>query len=78
MIMRELSELESAVLVSLDRVGWYAYLWFPYVQRDMLNFGVDVTDEEVHAAFMRLVQEGFIREVLPEIEPGKPDLAPPV
>ena len=40
-----LSVLESGILVAIDHVGWYAYLWFPVVYREVLNFGSDASDE---------------------------------
>lgn len=56
----QLSLLESDVLVAIDHVGWYAYLWFPVVQREVLNFGSKNRDEEVHAAFASLIRKGAL------------------
>jgi len=47
-------------LVTIDHVGWYSYLWFPIVQREVLNFGSDEPDEEVHAAFASLIRKGAL------------------
>ena len=55
-----LSVLEADVLVAIDHVGWYAYLWFPIVQREVMNFGPENPDEEVHAAFASLIRKGAL------------------
>jgi len=31
----QLSVLEAKILVTIDNIGWYAYLWFPNIQRVM-------------------------------------------
>ena len=46
-----LSVLGSEILVTIDHVGWYAYLWFPVVYREVLNFGSNAPDEEIYIAF---------------------------
>jgi hypothetical protein len=56
----QLSVLEADILVAIDHVGWYAYLWFPIVQREVLNFGSENFDEEVHAAFASLIRKGAL------------------
>jgi hypothetical protein len=63
-----LTLLEADVLVTIDHVGWYAYLWFPIVQREVLNFGSDQPDEEVHAAFASLIRKGVL--VVTQENPG--------
>jgi hypothetical protein len=63
-----LTLLEADVLVTIDHVGWYAYLWFPIVQREVLNFGSDQPDEEVHAAFASLIRKGAL--VVTQENPG--------
>jgi hypothetical protein len=55
-----LSVLEADILVAIDHVGWYAYLWFPIVQREVMNFGSEEPDEEVHAAFASLIRKGAL------------------
>jgi hypothetical protein len=55
-----LSVLESKILVTIDNLGWYAYLWFPIVYREVLNFGSDAPNEEVHAAFASLIRKGAL------------------
>ncbi len=52
-----LSVLESEILVTIANIGWYAYLWFPVVYREVLNFGSNASDEQVHAAFGRLIRK---------------------
>ena len=39
-----LTVLEADVLVTIDHVGWYSYLWFLIVQREVLNFGSNQPD----------------------------------
>ncbi|SRR6266496_1001855 len=56
----ELSVLGAQILVAIDDVGWYAYLWFPIVYREVMNFGSDATDEQVHAAFASLIRKGAL------------------
>jgi hypothetical protein len=63
-----LSALEADVLVAIEHVGWYAYLWFPIVQRDVLNFGSNDPDDEVQAAFASLIRKGAL--VLTQDSPG--------
>jgi hypothetical protein len=43
----QLSDLEAWILGTVDNIGWYAYLWFPVVYREVLNFGDDSPDEVV-------------------------------
>jgi hypothetical protein len=33
----ELSDLEAWILETIDNTGWYAYLWFPVVHREVLT-----------------------------------------
>jgi hypothetical protein len=56
----ELSVLEAAILVTIDNIGWHAYLWFPIVYREVLNFGSEAPDEQVHAAFASLIRKGAL------------------
>jgi hypothetical protein len=56
----ELSPLEAEILVTIDNIGWFAYLWFPIVYREVLNFGSDAPDEQVHAAFASLIRKGAL------------------
>jgi hypothetical protein len=52
------SVLEAKILVAIDNIGWYAYLWFPVIQRAILNFGSDAPEEQVHAAIVGLIRKG--------------------
>ncbi len=54
----ELTDLEAYILHSIDHVGWYPYLWFPVVAREVLNFGSDDREENVHAAILSLIERG--------------------
>ncbi len=56
----ELSVLEAEILVTIDDVGWNAYLWFPIVYRKVMNFGSDAPDAEVHVAFASLIRKGAL------------------
>ena len=56
-----LSDLEAWILETIDNIGWYAYLWFPTVSREVLNFPPDETDEEIYAAFAGLVRKGALQ-----------------
>ena len=56
----ELSVLEAQILVTIDHVGWYAYLWFPIIYRQVMNFSSDAPDEQVHAAFATLIRKGAL------------------
>ena len=55
-----LSVLEGEILVAIDHVGWYAYLWFPTVYREVLNFGSQTPDEQVYSAFSSLIRKGAL------------------
>jgi hypothetical protein len=55
-----LSVLEAQIVLAIKHVGWYAYLWFPIVYREVLNFGSDAPDEEVHTAFASLIHKGAL------------------
>jgi len=55
------SVVEAAILEAIDHVGWYAYLWFPVVYREVLNFPLEAPDEQVHAAFGSLIRKGALQ-----------------
>jgi hypothetical protein len=56
----DLSVLEAEISVTIDNIGWFAYLWFPIVHREVLNFGSDAPDEQVHAGFGSLIRKGAL------------------
>ena len=56
----ELTVLEAEILVTIDNIGWYAYLWFPIVYREVMNFGSGAPDEQIHAAFASLIRKGAL------------------
>ena len=56
----EMTELDASIICSVDHVGWYAYLWFPVVSREALNFGPDDCEENVHAAIRSLIEKGAL------------------
>lgn len=59
-----LSVPEADVLVTIDHVGWHSYLWFPVVQREVMDFASENPDEEVHAAFASLIRKGALEAPL--------------
>jgi hypothetical protein len=63
----ELSVLEAQILVAIDDVGGYAYLWFPIVYREVMNFGSDATDEQVHAAIRQFDTKGRVGRLAREM-----------
>jgi len=69
----QLSDLEAWILETIDNIGWYAYLWFPVVYREILNFGDDARDEEVFAAFTGLVGKGALIQA-PSVKWGGADV----
>ena len=52
-----LTELEARILRKIEGEGWYPGLWLPVVNRDMLDFGSDASDEALYAAFASLVRK---------------------
>lgn len=56
----EMTELDASIICSVDHVGWYAYLWFPVVSREALNFGPDDCEEDIHAAIRSLIEKGAL------------------
>ena len=58
----QLSDLEAWILETIDNIGWHAYLWFPVVYREVLNFGDDSPDQEIYAAFSDLVRKGVLEQ----------------
>jgi hypothetical protein len=56
----QFSDLEAWILETVDNIGWYAYLWFPVVYREVLNFGDDSPDAEIYVAFSGLVRKGAL------------------
>ena len=71
------SELEAKILVTIDNIGLYAYLWFPIIERAILNFGSDAPEEEVHVALVGLIRKGALVDTLATTRPEEIDLDPP-
>ena len=70
----QLSDLEAWILETIDNIGWYSYLWFPVIYREILNFGErDTPDEEVYAAFSGLVRKGALVQA-PSVKWGGADV----
>ena len=64
----DVTYLESHILLAIDNGGWFAYLWFPFVERELLNFGPKAPDQEIQRAILNLIRKGSL---LPEHdEPG--------
>jgi hypothetical protein len=67
--------VESRILLAIDNIGWYAYLWFPIVHREYLNFGSHTPDSDIHRAFISLIRKGSLLPV--HDQPGDmPDWLP--
>jgi len=56
----DITVLEAQILVTIENVGWHAYLWFPIVYREIMNFSSDAPDHKVHAAFAGLIHKGAL------------------
>ena len=69
-----LSLLEAQIIRAVDHVGWFAYLWFPKVQRELMNFGSDEAEERVHSALVGLSRRGLL--VLTEVVDEYPQWNP--
>jgi len=63
----ELSLVDTEIINAFQRIPWDAQLWFPVVQRKFLNIGADATDEQIHAAFVSLIEKQVV------INPCLPD-----
>ena len=72
----EISDLDAWILETIDNIGWHAYLWFPVVYREVLNFGSDESDEEVYRAFVSLIENGALIEAERK-HPGDPPVWTP-
>jgi hypothetical protein len=72
----QLSVLEAEILVTIDNIGWYAYLWFPIIQRAILNFGSDTPEEQVHGALVGLIRKGALVDTLAKAPAKEIDLDP--
>jgi hypothetical protein len=71
----DLTYLESKIILAVEHLGWFSFLWFPVVHREDLNFGSNAPDADVHRAFPTLIRK---RALIPiHEEPGdKPDWQP--
>ena len=61
----DLSELESEVLASVRQVAFANQLWFPVVQRHMLELRSQARDQEIHAAIVRLIDRHALVPISP-------------
>jgi hypothetical protein len=61
----ETSVLETEIIRAAQAVSWYAGLWFPVVQRQLLNIHVDATDEQLHAAVVSLIEKHSLVPINP-------------
>ena len=60
------TELEGRILESIQRVGWEANLWFPFVERKILGLDVNASDHDIQAAVVGLIRESKLIHVYPE------------
>lgn len=56
----DVTYLESHILLAIDHIGWFAYLWFPVVHREYLNFGSLAPDSDIYRAFTSLIRKGAL------------------
>jgi hypothetical protein len=71
----EITYLESQIILAIDHLGWFSFLWFPIVHREALNFGSNAPDEYVHRAFPSLIRKHALIPI--HEEPGdRPDWQP--
>jgi hypothetical protein len=59
----DVTYVESRILLAIDDIGWYAYLWFPIVHREYLNFGSHAPDSDIHRTFTSLIRKGSLLPV---------------
>jgi hypothetical protein len=55
-----ISLLEAQIILTIDHIGWYAYLWFPTIQRGLMNLSSDEAEEKVHATLVGLIRKGAL------------------
>jgi len=55
-----LSLLETQIIRAIDHVGWFAYLWFPKVQRELMDFGSEEPEEKVHSTLVGLTRKRLL------------------
>jgi hypothetical protein len=60
-----LTYLESQIIVAIEHLGWFSFLWFPFVYRDDLNFGSNAPEGDVHRAVRCLVRKKPTSAILP-------------
>jgi hypothetical protein len=65
--------LEAEILIAVNHCGWHAELWFPIVQRELLNFASDEPDDLIWTAILGLIN----REILREATSEHPAFVPP-
>lgn len=71
----DVTQVESEIILAIDQLGWFSFLWFPIVHRHRLNLGSHATDAAIHRAFLCLIRK---RALIPIHEkPGdKPNWQP--
>lgn len=71
----DVTQVESEIILAIDHIGWFSFLWFPIVHSHRLNLGSRATDAAIHRAFPCLIRK---RALIPIHEkPGdKPDWQP--
>jgi hypothetical protein len=56
----DVTYLESLILLKIDHEAWFAYLWFPFVERELLDFGSHAPDDEIQRAILNLMRKGSL------------------
>ena len=53
-------EIEQKLLRCFEHTEWHISLWFPRVTREVVGFPADVTDAEVQACLVRMIDSGLL------------------
>jgi hypothetical protein len=60
------TQLETSILDAVQRVGWEASLWFPFIERNLLGLNVNASDHDIQVAIVRLIRNGKLIHAEPE------------
>lgn len=71
----DITYLESQIILAVDDLGWFSFLWFPIVNRPALNFGSHAPDDYVHRAFPSLIRKRALIPIHEELG-DQPDWQP--
>lgn len=71
----DITYLESQIILAIDDLGWFSFLWFPIVNRPALNFGSHAPDDSVHRALPSLIRKRALIPIHEELG-DQPDWQP--